>query len=44
MYRHWPLALRITANWPTNFVPGLTIVFTTTVPFGYLPRTFRLLA
>ena len=34
----------MTANWPTNRVRGLTIVFTITVPFGYFPRTFVLLA
>ena len=44
MNRQRPLTLRITANWPTYFVPRLTIVLTITVPFGYLDPTLRLLA
>ena len=44
MYRQRPSSFRIIANWPTNFVPGLTIVFTITVPFGYFEPTLRLLA
>jgi hypothetical protein len=41
---HRPRSLRITANWPTNIVPGFTIVFTITVPFGYVLPSFRWLA
>ena len=39
-----PFSFRMTANWPTYLVPACTIVFTITVPFGYLEPTFRLLA
>ena len=42
-YRQAPVTFRMTANWPTYDVPGLTIVFTITVPFGKRFPTLRLL-